>query len=251
MSVPQVALPPAHFALLQRAIRTVARHHRLTPDDAEDFSQTVHLKLLERNYSVFDSYEGRSSLTTYLTVVVTRLLLDWRNATRGKWRPSASAVRLGPDAVALERLIHRDGLTAGEAVATLAHRDGEATASAGDRLARLAGRLPARARRTFVRDATDEVLGHADFRDPVVAAEARMRRFAVRRALLGACAKLTPEERRLLALRFGRSMTVRAIGDHLGTDPKPLYRRLDRVLATLRRSMTAMGVDDPTLEVHA
>ena len=92
MSVPQAPLSQAQFALLQRVIRSVARHHGLSPEDAEDFGQTVHLKLLERHYQVFDSYEGRSSLTTFLTVVVTRLLLDWRNATRGKWRPSASAI---------------------------------------------------------------------------------------------------------------------------------------------------------------
>ncbi len=241
MSLPAVPLSSAHFALLQRVIRSVARSNRLSPEDAEDFGQTVHVKLLERSYDVFDSYEGRSSLSTFLTVVVTRLLLDWRNATRGKWRPSAAAVRLGEHAVALERLIHRDGMHRDEAIEMIASRrpaDGGAAV-----LARIADQLPPRARRTFVRDLADEAFGHLDFADPVVAADERRRRRAVRRALQQACAALDPEERRLIALRYGGACSVRAIGDALHTDPKPLYRRIERALKTLRHHMVSLGVE--------
>lgn len=241
MSSPPAALSSAHFALLQRVIRSVARSNRLSPEDAEDFSQTVHVKLLERNYDVFDSYEGRSSLSTFLTVVVTRLLLDWRNATRGKWRPSATAVRLGDDAAALERLIHRDGLTRDEAIATLASR--HPTAGRLQALHDLADQLPPRLRRTFVRDVADEAFGHLEFDDPIAAADVRARRQATRRALAQACATLDPDERRLIALRYGRAWSVRAIGDALCTDPKPLYRRIDRVLKTLRGRMASLGVE--------
>lgn len=241
MSSPSARLSSAHFALLQRVIRSVARSNRLSPEDAEDFSQTVHVKLLERNYDVFDSYEGRSSLSTFLTVVVTRLLLDWRNATRGKWRPSAVAVRLGSDAAALERLMHRDGLTREEAIATLASR--HPTAGRLPALLDLADQLPPRVRRTFVRDVADEALGHVEFDDPLVAADARARRQQARRALAQAYAALDPDERRLIALRYERAWSVRAIGDALRTDPKPLYRRLERVLKTLRRRMVSLGVE--------
>lgn len=240
MSAPLIALPAVHFALLQRVIRTVARNNRLRPEDAEDFGQTVHMKLLERNYDAFSSYEGRSSLSTYLTVVVSRLLLDWRNATRGKWRPSASAVRLGPDAVTMERLMHRDGLTRDEAIAMLACRRSEAGEG---RVAELADQLPPRPRRIVIRDVPDDALGGLEFHDPIVAAEARARQRFVRGALRQACAKLAPEDQRLIALRFGHAMTVRAIGDKMGADPKPLYRRLDRALKTLRHRLTAMGID--------
>lgn len=247
MSAAPAALSSAHFALLQRVIRTVARSNRLNPEDAEDFGQSVHLKLLERNYDVFDSFEGRASLTTFLTVVVSRLLLDWRNATRGKWRPAAATARLGEQAIALERLMHRDGLTRDEAIATLASRvptrrrqDAEATYAS---LAHLADRLPTRTRRTFVRDVADELLGQLEFDDPVAARELQAEQRAVRRALHQACARLTATDRQLLALRYGRARTVRAIGDELKTDPKPLYRRLERVLKTLRHDLIAMGID--------
>jgi RNA polymerase sigma factor (sigma-70 family) len=240
-AAPPIALTPEQFSLLLRVIRSVARAHRLGPDDAEDFGQTVHLKLLERGYEVFRSFEGRSSLSTYLHVVVTRLLLDWRNTTRGKWRPSAAAVRLGPEAVALERLTHRDGLTRGEAVALLASRQPARVAATERGLDTLAAALPARPRKTFVPETVVEAHESrmwVDFDDPVAADDARRRVRALRHRLRRACAELPPDDRRLIGLRYGRALTVQAIGQQLGTDPKPLYRRLERSLSRLRRSMT-------------
>jgi len=224
--------------------RTVARNNRLSAEDAEDFAQTVQVKLLERQYDAFSSYEGRCSLSTYLTVVVTRLLLDW-NATRGKWRPSALATRLGPDAVLLERLMSRDGLTRAEAIATVSSRRPSGTEA---QVAALADQLAPRPRRVFIRDVPDDTLGRLEFHDPIAAAEVRAERRRIRGALRMACSTLAAEDRRLIALRFGRrSLTVRAIGDEMGTDPKPLYRRLDRTLKVLRHRLTAMGIETAPL----
>ena len=93
---------PQELALLDAVIRNIARMRRLAPGDHQDFAQSVHLKLIQGNYGVFAKFRGDSSLRTYLSVVVSRALLDWRNARYGKWRPSAAAARLGPEAVALE-----------------------------------------------------------------------------------------------------------------------------------------------------
>ncbi len=247
---PAFALTPAHLSLLSKVIRGVARAHRLSPDDAEDFGQTVHLKLLERGYDVFRSFEGRSSLSTYLHVVVTRLLLDWRNATRGKWRPSATAVRLGPDAVALDRLVNRDGLTRSEAIATLAAQKSMGQPQSERALAPFVEALPARTRRTFVPDTVAEAHESrlwVEFDDPVAANEARRSARNLRARLRRACSALSPGDRQLIGLRYGRELTVQAIGQQLGTDPKPLYRRLERSLTQLRRSMSdASDVQCPT-----
>src|SRR5262245_22016454 len=83
------------LALLNRVIKEATRSRRMSAEDAEDFAQWVQLRLLERAYDVFDRFTGKSSLRTYLTVVVRRMLLDWQNSEYGKWRPSAAAVRLG------------------------------------------------------------------------------------------------------------------------------------------------------------
>src|SRR6187401_2942400 len=104
------------LVLLGEVVRSVVRRGRLPPADAEDFSQGVQLRFLESGYEAFARFDGRSSLRTYLTTVVWRLLLDWRTAAYGKWRPSAAARRLGPQAVRLDRLLNRDGLTVDEAI---------------------------------------------------------------------------------------------------------------------------------------
>ena len=66
--------------LLARTIRDVVRFHRLSADEAQDFQQRAQLGTPERQYEIFAQYRGRSSLRTYLIVVVMRMLLDWRNA---------------------------------------------------------------------------------------------------------------------------------------------------------------------------
>src|SRR5262249_55699200 len=97
----------------------VCRRHRLTSADANDFRSDVRAHFIDRDYEVLRRFEGRSSLATYVTVVVQRLFFDFRNRQWGRWRPSAEAKRLGPTAILLERLVVRDGWTLEQAAETL------------------------------------------------------------------------------------------------------------------------------------
>ena len=108
-----------HLDLIEKTIRAVCREKQLAKEEADDFAQSVHLKLLEDSGAVLRKYRGQASLPTYLRTVVLRHLLDQRNSQWGKWRPSAKAVRLGPHAERLEKLLVRDGLTLEEAVQIL------------------------------------------------------------------------------------------------------------------------------------
>jgi len=228
------------LVLLGEVIRGVIRRGRLSPADAEDFSQSVQLKLLETGYEAFARFDGRSSLRTYLTTVVWRLLLDWRNAAYGKWRPSAAARRLGAEAVRLDRLINRDGLTVEEAiqVASRAH------AASPDRVLRhITDRLPPRRRTVFVADDVLHLVAR-EFPDPVEARERAAKTRQTRIALGQAFNQLKPEERRLMSLRFRQSLTVREIAGLLNVDAKRLYRTFDRLVGKLRRDMGASGVAD-------
>src|SRR4029453_14108130 len=45
------------------------------------------LRLVEDDYDVLRRFQARSSLPTYVTVVIQRLFLDYRNRLWGKWRP--------------------------------------------------------------------------------------------------------------------------------------------------------------------
>ena len=238
---------PAQLALLERVVRSVARTGRLSPDDAEDFAQAVQLKFLERGYDVLRRFEGRSSLKTYLTVVVRRLLLDWQDHTYGKWRPTATALRLGPHAVHLERLMNRDTYSAGEAVQHVSAREG---APAFTELRRLVERLPQRPHRRMV-PIENAPVQRVEFEDLVASRDRHAREAQIDRKLQDALARLSPEDRRLLNLRYRQNRSVPAIAQLLRIDTKALYRRFQRVLKQIRLRLTEHGVDGPiTTSVH-
>src|SRR5882672_1376993 len=206
---------PAELALLTRVIKQLVRAHRLSPEDADDFSQTVHLKLLERNYDVFQRFAGRSSLRTYLTVVVMRLLLDWRNSSYGKWRPTTAATRLGEDAVRLERMIVRDRFSPSEAIETLLVQNGPQAAPA---LRDLAATLPLRPRRHLISDEGLQNIARSDFEDPIAAREQGEIDRRIRAALGSALRQLSATDRQLILLRFCKSCSMKAAGEMLRTE---------------------------------
>jgi len=234
-------------SLLAQTLRDVARARRLSPDDAQDFIQTAQVRLLERNYDVFERFTGRSSLRTYLTVVVTRLLLDWRNSVYGKWRPSAVAVRLGKTAVALERLIARDGYAPSEAIE---HMLGRPDAPSRDDLQRITEALPFRQRTRLVSEEILQDMGGIWFEDPLDAAEQRQTERRIQHALAAALTQLPAEERWLIHVRYKQHRSVQALAQILHTDPKRLYRRFDRALRSLRRAMIAAGVTRSDVARH-
>src|SRR5262245_62099749 len=101
-------IPPRVYLACLRVIDDIAaqvcRRHRLSSTEAEDFMSEVRLHFIDRDYEVLRKFEGGCSVTTYVTVVIQRLLLDYRNREWGRWRSSAQAKRLGPTAILLERL---------------------------------------------------------------------------------------------------------------------------------------------------
>lgn len=238
---------PEQQSLLAQTLREVARARRLSPEDAQDFIQSAQVRLIERNYDVFERFTGRSSLRTYLTVVVTRLLLDWRNSVYGKWRPSAMAVRRGKTAVALERLIARDGYTVAEAVE---HMLGRPDSPARAELEEIATSLPYRQRTRIVSEEILQDMGGIWFEDPLDAAEQRQTERRVHRALAVALTQLPAEERWLIQVRYKQHRSVQALAQLLQTDPKRLYRRFDRALRSLRRAMIAAGVTGRDVARH-
>lgn len=224
--------------LLSDIVKRVTRIRRVPTQDTEDFAQSVQVWLLERNYDVFHRFAGRSSLRTYLTVVVHRLLLDWRNSIYGKWRASAAARRLGDDAVMLERLIHRDGYPAGDAIERL-RRERGATPS---RLLDVLEQLPARARRVRVSDDALVNVAAPGAEDVMEAAERRRDERRIRRAIAVGLRQLTDEDRWLIHARYEHGRSVQSLARALKVDPKLLYRRCERVLKRLRIAVHTVSV---------
>jgi RNA polymerase sigma factor (sigma-70 family) len=232
---PEQTTPTAlQLTLLDAVIAAVARAHRLKWEDRQDFAQSVHLRLAERKYDVFERFAGRSSLRTFLNVVVRRLLLDWRNTQHGKWRASAEAKRRGGWAIELERLVYRDGQPISEALTRLCARP---DAPSRHSLAVLLGDLPFRPRRAF--DAVLPDVPDSRIEDYAEAAERSRDRRQVSVAVVGALRALPPDERRLIALRYGRGQRIGDIAKAQRVDAKVLYRRVERAMRSLRAATRA------------
>ncbi len=225
-------------------VRTIARRHRLPADEADELGSSVRLKLVENDYEVLRKFEGRSQLRTYLITVVQRMFLDERNAHWGKWRPSAQACRLGPVGMLLDQLTTRDNLSFEEAVQSIAARHGDTVSRA--QLEAMYAQLPARTGRRFVGDdALERMPAPSSGGEALLeAADQGKSGDRIERALAAVLDQLDAEDRVILRMRFCQNMNLARIAELLAQAPKPFYRRMDRLFATLREALQAHGVSE-------
>jgi RNA polymerase sigma factor (sigma-70 family) len=241
MSAEEIYL--ANLRLIERIAAFVARRNQFAPDEAAEFVQEVRVRLLEDDYAIIRKFEGRSSFSTYLTTVIGRLHHQWRVEQWGKWRPSAEAKRLGDPAIALERLVTRDGLTLDEALNVLTTRSG---GPARKELEALAGRLPLRTPRPVMLSTAEPPDSTPVLPEAADAVEAPERARAAKQAAAAmdaAVLELPGEDRLLLQLRFWEAMRVSDIAKVMSVDQKKLYKRLDKLLLHIRRALENAGVD--------
>jgi RNA polymerase sigma factor for flagellar operon FliA len=232
-----------HLDDIERVVAFVAARHRLSAQETEDFSSDVMLRLLEDDSAVLRRFQGRSSMRTYLAVVIQRLLLDFRVKAWGKWRPSAEAKRSGELAMLLERLLVRDGHSLEEAIELLAARHGVAAPRSA--VEAIVAALPVRVRRRFASEEALESMP-SPTPGPDEAILERDDRVAARRlaaALQEQVARLDDEDRVVLAMRFDDGAQVAQIAAALHLDQKATYRRIARILKGLRASLEDQGFD--------
>lgn len=238
----------ANLGTIERVIAIVCHRARLYGADAEDFASEVRLSLIENDYEILGKYEGRSSLDTFLTVVIQRLLADARTRAKGRWHASTEAQRIGPIGVQLELLVRRDGRSLDEALPHIRAVDPDITREA---LAVMLDRLPERVGRPRVVDL--EPIGHAIAGGESADARAidgdRQRASDVAgntiRELLQA---LPSDDRLLIRLRFASDMTIADISRMMRLPQRPLYRRLESLLVRLRGALVDAGVDGSTVD---
>lgn len=241
--LPQVPDLEVRLAEVDRASAYVARRYHLSLDDAEDFASHVRLKMMEDGYAVFDKFQGRSSLRTYLAVVVGRLFLDYRTSAWGKWRPSAEARRSGRPAILLEQLVTRDGWSLDEAFDILTvNRGVDMTRAAFEAMA---ARLPARTKRRFESETVLAEVAAPDAGADRIVIDGERDRAATRviATLRRVMDTLPAQDRLILAMRFEDGRKVSEIAGLLRLEAKPLYRRVDTLLRTLREALQQDGID--------
>ena len=232
----------AALPTIDDVVGRVCRRHHLSAAEADELRSDVRMHFIDRNYEVLRRFEGRSSLTTYATVVIQRVLLERRNRLWGKWRPTADAKRQGPTGILLERLVTRDGWSIEQAVEMLRVNHGVTIDAPLQAFCdRLSGRGPSR-QMVSEEDAGQVASQGAAADVNVVRAEQGFLARRVQSALDRAQQGLEPMERLILKMRFEDRMAVVDIARALHLDQRRLYRTIERLLSTIGASMQAEGI---------
>lgn len=233
----------SHLPAIDRITGALCRRHGIPPSDQPDVLSAVRLHLIRDDYAVLARYRGDAALTTYLTVVIAMAVRSWCQEQWGRWRPSAAALREGPVAVMLERLLHRDGLPFVEAARIL--REKGMTSEDDRALRALLGRLPRR-------PAVPRLVSTEELAAPIAAdggpdslvesAESTARLDRVEATLRQVLDTLPREDAAILRLHYLDGATLADIARVLGVPQKPLYRRLPKLLEQVRRRLADAGI---------
>ena len=235
------AILEEHFDFIQRRLRHLGRRSGLPEAEAEEFRSWALLKLVEDDCRILAHWQGRSSLATYLGVVLVNLMRDYRTHVWGKWRTSAAALRQGSEGVLLERLVGRESLSLDEAIERMRTRHGVTLSRA--HLERIASRLPRRSNRRQVGE--EELMripvdGGAEDRleeNERIATAARLQEL-----LPPLLDTLPAENRLLLELHYRDGLSMAVIAPVLGRPQRELYSLRDRCLKKLRRALEGAGL---------
>jgi RNA polymerase sigma factor (sigma-70 family) len=229
-----------HAEAIEEVLRFTSRRHRCGSDEAEDFASWARLKLVEDDYRILASFEGRSQMRTFLRIVVQRLFLDYRRAKWGRWRPSEEAKRMGPLAVSVEALLWRDGMALEEACQRLQAVDPDLSRQ---EVEKIAGRLPLRKAQPS-EEKYDVLTVQSQAPTPeaeILENETEAARRRATAALPRLLQRLPPQDQLILRLRFAEGMQIVDIAARLHLEAKPLYRRLEQLKVELRRALEVRG----------
>lgn len=238
-------LPPDQLFLdnlphIERVAKHACHRRGFSREETQDFVSQVKLKIIENDYAVIRKFQGKSKFPTYLTVVINNFFKDHLDHIWSKWRPSAEAERLGPWAIQLEKLF-RDGRTRAEAVEILlTNHHVEASRQ---ELEELADKLPHRNPPRWTE--SEEVLeshpsGELTPDEQAQAREMGNRRQKVLKFLRDALAKLSAED--ALVAQMSCEFKISQVARTLRLEQKPLYRRRETILKTLRHDLESQGV---------
>ena len=191
-------------------IRRICQRHRLSREDAEDFNSFALLKLIEDDYARLRSFQGRSRLKTFLTVVLHRLFLDYRFRNGANGAPPQRSGNSAPPPGRPHRLVNRDGQPLPDAVEIVFSRSGGALSR--EHLLELAGRLPQRQRpRVEEIERLDQIPSHSSVDETLDRQERGRIAQRVSSALARALRELPAEDRLILKMRHEDGFTVRDI----------------------------------------
>lgn len=229
---------------IDEAISIICRKHGMSRDEAKDFSQHVHLQLMEDDYKKLRAYKGNSSLKTYLHTVISRIFID---QVRVKWHPSTEAVRMGAAAIELEKLIYRNQYAVHEACQILASNP--ATAMDENAARDILGRLPWKTPRpTRIDDSEERLMSVRDTAHDPETLITRKQQHQKKQKLIAIIgdiiSSLSGEDKLLIKLLFINGHRISEISRLLGKDDRQLYKRTQTILRGLREAMADAGIGE-------
>lgn len=230
-----------HFDLICQKLHHLSRRSGLPEHETDELRSWALFKLVEDDYRILASWEGRSSFPTYLNIVLVNLMRDYRTHVWGKWRPCAAARRLGPEAILLEQLRDRDGLPLDEAIDRV--RTEPWVSLSRTELEAIASKIP---RRCKLRPVSEEEMlnlptdGEVESR--IEGSEQAATAAQLRELLLPTFRSLPAEERRLLKLHYWDGLSMAAISPLLGRSQRKLYQIRDGCLKKIRRHLEKAGL---------
>lgn len=214
---------------IDQIVSGLCRKYFLAAGEIEEFRRVAEHALERNHFELLRAFEGKSTWATYLETVLTREFYQFQAALWGDWRPSPTAVRLGPAAMLLEELVGRDRFSVPDAIEWMrtTHRVDVPRHKIQQYAERLALVGPGEARRAGV--------AHADSR--------------LSDALRDAMALISPDDRLIVQLRFRDHQPLTRIARMLNADARPLQRRIDLIKDNLRHALLTQGIAGGEVDV--
>ena len=236
-----------HLTVIGQIALSVCRRNGVDDHDAEDFASDIRLKLCDDDYAVIRKFQGKSSFTTYLTVVINKAFLDHRRRIWGKWTPSSQAKRLGVAGILLEQLVYRDGCSFDAACRILEQKLGAATDPR--RLRTMLAKLPRRSPRRFEGDDGLSAVPSPDGADSQLLTAERDEQVAMaEKALKKALGNLPDEDRAVIRMLYYEGMSIADTARGLQIEQKRLYPRIKLLLSSLRKTLKSERISADILE---
>lgn len=96
----------SNLTVTNKIIEKYCRMHNVRGNEVDDCRSYVYEKLIDNDYKKIREFKGNSSYKTFITVVITRILIDRKRLSSRKWKPSKKAIEIGKEAVILEELVY-------------------------------------------------------------------------------------------------------------------------------------------------
>ena len=234
-----------HHHQLEAVLVSVSRRKGLDDQQTEEFRSEIHLHLVEKDYAVLRSWDGRSELRTFLYAVISRKLIDVFRARHGRWRPSKKAEALGETAVRLEQLLHQRRYSFEEAYQQL--RSDPRHPVSRNSLALLASKLsrpPPVSETPLDQDLAGTSRNPEQSLEDGDEATLLTRVFTV---LETSGEALEESDRLLLQLRFEEGVTLSRAARLLGQERPQVEKRLKQLLELLRTRLKEAGIGEAAL----